>query len=204
MSKILYLLCTIDPQNSLISKWVEYDQENFESVKIFYKSLINKFKNKTTFRIGQKSYDYITINKYKFQLGEKVKIDYAIKPFNRIKNDYDLIIIGYESTAIYELLAYKKIPFLILFSKKYFNYLNKEAQKDFLILFKKKILFFSEKKLANEINTNLYKIINSWKKKINSKNIIFFCNKYAKREKFKFFKLKKILDNLSKNFITKI
>ena len=76
-----------------------------------------------------------------------------------IKNDYDLIIIGYESTAIYELLAYKKIPFLILISKKYFNYLNKESQKDFLILFKKKILFFSEKKLAGEINRNYYKII---------------------------------------------
>ena len=204
MSKILYLLSTIDSQNSLISRWVEYDQENFQSVKIFYETLTNKFKNKITFRIGQKSYDYIPINKYKFQLGEKVKIDYAIEPFKRIKNDYDLIIIGYESTAIYELLAYKKIPFLILFSKKYFNYLNKEAKKDYLILFKKKILFFSEKKLAKEINNNFFKIINLWKKKINSKDIVFFCNKYAKGEKFKFLKLKKILDNLSKNFIAKI
>jgi hypothetical protein len=204
MSKILYLLCTKDPQNSLMSRWVEYDQENFESVKIFYKNLINKFKNKITFRIGQKSYNYISINKYEFELGEKVKIDYAIKPFNRIKNDYDLIIIGYESTAIYELLAYKKIPFLILISKKYFNCLNKESQKDFLILFKKKILFFSEKKLAGEINRNYYKIINTWKKKISTKSMVFFCNKYAKYEKFKFLKLKKILDNLSKNFIPKI
>jgi hypothetical protein len=200
MSKILYLLSTIDPQNSLVSRWVEYDQLNTESVKIFYNSLIDKFRKKIIFRIGQKSSRDIFINKYELEIDEKLKIDYSEEPFKRIKDNYDLIIIGYESTAIYELFAYKKIPFLIFIPKKYFNNFSKEAQKDYLKLAKKKILFFSEKKLANEINKNFNKIIYSWKKKINTKSIIFFSNKYAKYQKFKFLKLKKILDNLSKNF----
>ena len=130
MKKILYLLNTPDYQNSLLSIWKEYEVADLQSVKLFYQNLNSTFKKKIIFRVGQKSIYTLDLKQYYLTLGDNIELDLAEIPFKRILNKYNLIIIGYESTAIYELLAKAKIPFLIFLPNRYFNCFTKKAKKD--------------------------------------------------------------------------
>lgn len=194
--KILYLFYTTYYQSSLFSQEVEFSKSNFNSLRLFYNNLHSIFKKNLTIRLRSNTMGSMKMNEDKFilSLGKEINIDFGDEHFNTIKDKYDLIIVGYDSTAIFELLAYKNIPFMVFFSKNYFyNYIPK-TKKDFLLLKKKKILFFNETDMANEINKNYKSIKKKWNDKINSTSIKKFCKKYCSGSIFKFYKLKNLIN----------
>ena len=183
-------------QQSLFSQEIEGCLSQMKNIKIFFNHLNKTHQKNITFRARMNSKDTMHFDEDKFilSLSNNAKFDNSDQHFFRVMKNYDLIIVGYDSTAIYELLSYKKIPFLILFPDNYLNNYIIEAKNDFEILKKKKILFFSPKIIADIINSKKNNLKTEWKRKINSKELKNFSNKYSLKSYLKFFKLKKLID----------
>ena len=194
--KILFLIDTTYFQQSLFSQEIEGCLEQMDRIRVFFNKLDEKYKKNITFRARMNSKDSMHFDEDKFilSLSPHIKFDDGSQHINRVIKNYDLIIVGYDSTAIYELLSLKKKPFLIIFPENYLdNYLDK-AKKNFLLLKKKKILFLTPQAAANAINKKKNILIKEWDKKINSSELKKFSLNYAKRSFFKFYRLKKLFD----------
>lgn len=194
--KTLFLMNTTYFQQSLFCYEVENCLAQMKNIKIFFNNLDKEHKKNITFRARMNSKGSMHFDEDKFvrKLSSKIKFDESKAHFYRIMKNYDFIIVGYDSTATYELLSYKKIPFFVILPKNYLkNYIH-DARKDFLILKKKKLLFDSPVDAANEINNKSDMLIQEWEQKINSIQLKNFSKKYSMRSVLKFLKLKSLID----------
>ena len=121
--KILFLIDTTYFEQSLFSQEIEGCLEQMDRIRVFFNKLDEKYKKNITFRARMNSKDSMHFDEDKFilSLSPHIKFDDGSQHINRVIKNYDLIIVGYDSTAIYELLSLKKKPFLIIFPENYLD-----------------------------------------------------------------------------------
>ena len=161
----------------------------------FLKKIDNKFKLKITIRAHKntknifKNFDsFFNTNEFKFP------IDYGNTPYFDAINDSKLIIFGYDSSGMLEILNTNK-PFVGLWPN-LFDHLDEFAIKDYQILREAKILFDNPDELIEHINSVWDKIDAWWSSRIVQNSLSHFSKNYSiDPDKYFFKNLKKMLLN---------
>lgn len=176
------ILLVEKPQSSRRFPWdVHADYQNyFEEQKKFVSELAPEPLQKLTIRLSNSRITKKLCEASRwFDFNKSIKLDQGNISLNNLITESRLVIHTYDTTGLLENLS-KNIPTLVLLQNG-FDHLRESVKSDYQVLVDNGIIYFSAKSIAHKVNDIWDNVDKWWFQKNVQEAIIFFCNKYAKK-----------------------
>ena len=196
VSKKGILLITESAENisHLFSEVYDYQNEKFEFLTSFVKSLNNKLRKQVTVRLSHGDTNNFCLEEKKWKdFDPMINLDFRLLPFGKMISKNRVTIFCYDSTGFLETVS-QNIPVLLYFHEDEFKkMLNNKVIEDYQKLKEAKILFNDHNKLSEHINSIWEDVNYWWESEITVEAINNFRNKYCATNKNPIITLNKIL-----------